>query len=84
MAEPPLTLNAIAGVINDANLDPSDAMRDLGYNPIGVRAGFARGLAGGRAGRGATVDHAAAQAHVVGDAVPQADPGHAVPQAQSK
>ena len=48
MAEPPLTLNAIAGVINDANLDPSEAMRDLGYQPIGVRAGFARGLAGGQ------------------------------------
>jgi len=44
MAEPPLTLNAIAGVINDANLDPSQAMRDLGYQPIGVHAGFARGL----------------------------------------
>jgi NADH dehydrogenase len=42
MAEPPLTLNAIAGVINDANLDPSEAMRDLDYAPIGVRAGFAR------------------------------------------
>jgi nucleoside-diphosphate-sugar epimerase len=42
MTEPPLTLNAIAGVINDANLDPSEAMRDLGYQPIGVRTGFAR------------------------------------------
>ena len=42
MAEPPLTSSAIAGVVNDANLDPSEAMRDLGYQPIGVRAGFAR------------------------------------------
>lgn len=42
MARPPLTLNAIAGVINDANLDPSEAVRDLGYDPIGVRAGFER------------------------------------------
>jgi nucleoside-diphosphate-sugar epimerase len=42
MERPPLTLNAIAGVINDANLDPSEAMRDLGYNPIGVREGFER------------------------------------------
>jgi nucleoside-diphosphate-sugar epimerase len=84
MAEPPLTLNAIAGVINDANLDPSDAMRDLGYKPIGVRAGFARGLAGGREGRTATVDHAAAQAQVVGDAVPQAGRDSAVPQAHCK
>jgi NADH dehydrogenase len=42
MAEPPLTSSAIAGVVNDANLDPSEAMRELGYRPIGVRAGFAR------------------------------------------
>jgi nucleoside-diphosphate-sugar epimerase len=42
MAEPPLTLSAIAGIVNDADLDPSAAMRELGYRPIGVRAGFAR------------------------------------------
>jgi nucleoside-diphosphate-sugar epimerase len=42
MARPPLTASAIAGVINDADLDPSEAMRDLGYRPIGVREGFAR------------------------------------------
>lgn len=42
MTEPPLTSSAIAGVVNDANLDPSEAMRELGYRPIGVRAGFAR------------------------------------------
>lgn len=42
MAEPPLTLSAIAGVVNDADLDPSDAIRELGYRPIGVRDGFAR------------------------------------------
>jgi NADH dehydrogenase len=42
MAEPPLTPSAIAGVINDADLDPSEAMRDLGYRPIGAREGFAR------------------------------------------
>lgn len=42
MAEPPLTSSAIAGVINDADLDPSEAMRDLGYRPIGAREGFAR------------------------------------------
>jgi NADH dehydrogenase len=42
MAEPPLTLSAIAGVVNDADLDPSDAIRELGYQPIGVRDGFAR------------------------------------------
>ena len=40
MKRPPLTLNAIAGVINDADLDPSLAMADLGYRPIGVRQGF--------------------------------------------
>lgn len=42
MAEPPLTPNAIAGIVNDADLDPADATRELGYQPIGVRAGFAR------------------------------------------
>ena len=41
MDKPPLTSSAIAGVVNDANLDPSEAMRDLGYHPIGVREGFA-------------------------------------------
>ena len=42
MERPPLTHNAIAGVINDANLDPSQAMREVGYSPIGVREGFER------------------------------------------
>ena len=42
MKRPPLTSSAIAGIVNDANLDPSEAMRDLGYAPLGVRAGFQR------------------------------------------
>jgi nucleoside-diphosphate-sugar epimerase len=42
MKQPPLTLSAIAGVVNDADLDPSLAMRELGYHPLGVREGFAR------------------------------------------
>jgi nucleoside-diphosphate-sugar epimerase len=42
MKRPPLTSSAIAGVVNDANLDPSEAMRDLGYAPLGVREGFRR------------------------------------------
>ncbi len=40
MKKPPLTSSAIAGIVNDADLDPSEAMRDLGYAPLGVRAGF--------------------------------------------
>lgn len=40
MKRPPLTASAIAGIINDANLDPAEAMRDLGYAPRGVRDGF--------------------------------------------
>ena len=40
MSRPPLTESAIAGVINDANLDPTDTMRELGYQPRGVREGF--------------------------------------------
>jgi NADH dehydrogenase len=39
---PALTLSAIAGIVNDADLDPGLAMRELGYAPLGVRAGFAR------------------------------------------
>jgi nucleoside-diphosphate-sugar epimerase len=41
-SRPSLTESAIAGVVNDADLDPADAMRDLGYRPLGVRAGFER------------------------------------------
>jgi NADH dehydrogenase len=42
MARPPLTWNVIAGITQDANLDNSDARRDLGYAPIGVHEGFRR------------------------------------------
>lgn len=41
-ARPPLTASAIAGVVNDANLDPAQAIADLGYAPLGVREGFRR------------------------------------------
>jgi NADH dehydrogenase len=42
LADPPLNRYTIAGMINDADLDPADAMRDLGYRPVGVHQGFAR------------------------------------------
>ena len=42
MRRPPLTWNVIAGITQDANLDNSEARRDLGYEPIGVREGLAR------------------------------------------
>jgi nucleoside-diphosphate-sugar epimerase len=42
MRRPPLTSSAIEGVVNDADLDPAAAMRDLGYAPLGVRDGFRR------------------------------------------
>jgi nucleoside-diphosphate-sugar epimerase len=42
MERPPLTQSAIAGVVNDADLDPSLAMHELGYHPLGVREGFQR------------------------------------------
>lgn len=42
MKRPPLTSSAIAGIVNDADLDPSQAMRELGYAPLGVRDGFNR------------------------------------------
>jgi len=41
LEDPPLNHYTIAGMINDADLDPAEAMRDLGYAPRGVRAGFA-------------------------------------------
>jgi nucleoside-diphosphate-sugar epimerase len=40
--DPPLNHYTIAGMINDADLDPAEAMNDLGYRPLGVRAGFAQ------------------------------------------
>jgi NADH dehydrogenase len=42
LADPPLNQYTIAGMINDADLDPADAVRELGYHPVGVREGFAR------------------------------------------
>lgn len=40
--QPLLTWNAIAGVIQDANLDNSEAQSDLGYKPIPFREGLQR------------------------------------------
>lgn len=40
MKRPPLTWNAIVGIIQNANLDNSTARQDLGYNPIGFREGL--------------------------------------------
>lgn len=42
LKRPPLTLSAIAGIVNDADLDPTSAMHDLGYSPIGAREGIPR------------------------------------------
>lgn len=36
----PLSLQAIAGIVNDADLSPDDAIRDLGYHPRGFREGM--------------------------------------------
>lgn len=46
MKDPPLTLQAIAGITNDADLPPDEAVRDLGYRPLDVRAGLARCFSG--------------------------------------
>ncbi len=40
--KPILTWNAIAGVMQDANLDNSEAREDLGYQPISFREGLQR------------------------------------------
>jgi NADH dehydrogenase len=42
MTRPPLNRYVIAGMTNDADLDPIEATRDLGYRPIGVREGLER------------------------------------------
>jgi NADH dehydrogenase len=42
MARPPLTWNVIAGITQDANLDNTEARRDLGYAPIGIHEGLQR------------------------------------------
>jgi nucleoside-diphosphate-sugar epimerase len=42
MRDPPLSLQAIAGLVNDADLPPDEATRDLGYVPLGVREGLVR------------------------------------------
>ena len=42
MKKPPLTASAIAGIVNDADLDPTLAVRELGYRPLGVREGLPR------------------------------------------
>lgn len=36
MKEPPLRWPVIAGIVQDANLDPAEAMKDLGYSPAKV------------------------------------------------
>ena len=40
--DPPLSLQAIAGMVHDADLPPDEATRDLGYLPLGVREGLSR------------------------------------------
>lgn len=40
MQRPPLTWQSIAGIIQNANLDHSNATEDLGYKPIGIRKGL--------------------------------------------
>lgn len=42
MRHPPITESAIAGLTNHADLDPTEAVADLGYRPLGVHAGFER------------------------------------------
>ncbi|MEO8212298.1 MAG: NAD-dependent epimerase/dehydratase family protein [Myxococcales bacterium] len=42
MKKPPLTQYGVTGFINHADLDCAAATRDLGYRPVGARAGIAR------------------------------------------
>jgi NADH dehydrogenase len=36
MSNPPLKWSVIAGITQDADLDPGDAIREIGYSPSGV------------------------------------------------
>jgi nucleoside-diphosphate-sugar epimerase len=40
MSDPPLKWQVIAGIIQDANLDPFEATADLGYSPVRVSEGL--------------------------------------------
>jgi NADH dehydrogenase len=40
MARPPISWQMIAGIIQDADLDPAEAVADLGYCPRTVHQGF--------------------------------------------
>jgi len=51
MKRPPVTESAIAGLVNHADLDPAEAIADLGYRPLGVHAGFERCFPIARAGQ---------------------------------
>jgi len=51
MDDPPLTAYAISRIEADADQDNGPARRDLGFNPIGVRAGLARCFEAGQSGR---------------------------------
>jgi nucleoside-diphosphate-sugar epimerase len=42
MRRPPLTPSAIAGIVNDADLDPELAMQELGYRPVPAGEGLRR------------------------------------------
>lgn len=44
----PLSLAAVRGVTQDADLDPTESMRDLDWNPVGVREGLPRAFPEGR------------------------------------
>ncbi|MBI3180631.1 MAG: NAD-dependent epimerase/dehydratase family protein [Myxococcales bacterium] len=48
MRHPPLTLGAVRGVTQDADLDPWASARDLGYSPMGVTEGLPRCFPRGR------------------------------------
>jgi hypothetical protein len=37
MRDPPLKWSVVAGIIQDADLDPALAVRELGYKPRGVQ-----------------------------------------------
>jgi NADH dehydrogenase len=40
MKHPPLTGYGISRIVQDANLDHSSAIEDLGYNPVGIKEGL--------------------------------------------
>jgi NADH dehydrogenase len=48
MKSPPLTLSVIAGITQDADLDPTDAIEEVGFSPASLYVKFPQCFSGKR------------------------------------